>query len=121
MMAERALVAAKEFERAAVFAANLPGFDYDSDSVNGVEAFQNIFAMGCCVDVVDAGFHHDETFETPVDIGHALDEAELGFGHRTEVLDEGIEDFVVLFGGLGGEDGWMRVLSLRRRHEEVSS
>ena len=55
--------------------------------------------------VEEGGFHHDEAFETPVEVGEFFNEAEFGFGGGAEVVDEGVADFLVFGGVFGHEEG----------------
>ena len=61
------MVAAKEFEWAAVFARFFPCLDDESDGVDAAEAGKDLVAVHGEFDVLETGFHHDDAFEAPVD------------------------------------------------------
>ena len=82
-----------------------PGFDDESDAVDFLEIVENCFGVDADGDIEQAGFHHGEAFEAPIEVGDFLDEAEFGFGGGAEVVDEGVADFLVLSGILVGEEG----------------
>jgi hypothetical protein len=102
LVLEVAHVAAKEVEAMAGAQRFLPGFDDETDAV---DAFHDFVGVDAGLHVEDAGFHHDEAFETPIEVGDFFDEAEFAFRCRAEIVDEGVADFGVFVGELGGEEG----------------
>ena len=105
LMLKRSHIAAEEVEAMAGAAGFLPGFDDEADAVDAFETLHDFVGVDAGFEVEDAGFHHDEAFETPIEVGDFFDEAEFGFGGRAEVVDEGEADLFVFVGELGGEEG----------------
>ena len=102
---ESAHVAAEQVGAMAGGAGFFPCLDDEADAVDAFKAGGDFFDVDFRTDIEKAGFHHDEAFEAPIEIGNLFDEAHFGLVGGAQGVDEGVVDFIVFGGGFGGEEG----------------